>query len=162
LAVAMGLRFMGLANEIVNLAFGLILGSAAVACALAFGLGGRETAHQSLQRWVNERKNKNPPTNPPEEPCPARATAPCKRRMPSTPAGRRGPNMKDKQRGPRHQAAAPQQEAFMNKTARQNVPSEHADDRWPKAPTHADKGTGVMPMPDEAPDVAGRARRGRA
>src|SRR5690606_19044573 len=44
LAVAMGLRFMGLANEIVNLAFGLILGSAAVACALAFGLGGRETA----------------------------------------------------------------------------------------------------------------------
>ncbi|CAP40955.1 hypothetical protein [Bordetella petrii] len=50
----------------------------------------------------------------------------------------------------------------MNKTARQNVPSEHADDRWPKAPTHADKGTGVMPMPDEAPDVAGRARRGRA
>jgi len=66
LAVAMGLRFMGLANEIVNLAFGLILGSAAVACALAFGLGGRETAHQLLQRWVNERKNKNPPTNPPE------------------------------------------------------------------------------------------------
>jgi len=58
LAVAMGLRFMGLANEIVNLAFGLILGSAAVACALAFGLGGRETAHQLLQRWVNERKAK--------------------------------------------------------------------------------------------------------
>jgi len=66
LAVAMGLRFMGLANEIVNLAFGLILGSAAVACALAFGLGGRETAHQLLQRWLNERKNKNPPTNRPE------------------------------------------------------------------------------------------------
>lgn len=59
LAVAMGLRFMGLANEIVNLAFGLILGSAAVACALAFGLGGRETAHQVLQRWLSERKNKS-------------------------------------------------------------------------------------------------------
>lgn len=52
LSVAIGLRFMGLANEIVNLAFGLILGSAAVACALAFGLGGRETAHQLLQRWL--------------------------------------------------------------------------------------------------------------
>lgn len=52
LAVAIGLRFMGLANEIVHLAFGLILGSAAVACALAFGLGGRETAHQLLQKWT--------------------------------------------------------------------------------------------------------------
>ncbi|GAA4332577.1 hypothetical protein GCM10023144_22790 [Pigmentiphaga soli] len=52
LAVAIGLRFMGLANEIVNLAFGLILGSAAVACALAFGLGGRETAHRLLERWT--------------------------------------------------------------------------------------------------------------
>jgi len=52
LAVAIGLRFMGLANEIVNLAFGLILGSAAVACALAFGLGGRQTAHELLQKWM--------------------------------------------------------------------------------------------------------------
>jgi len=60
LAIAMGLRFMGLANEIVNLAFGLILGSAAVACALAFGLGGRETAHQVLQRWLSERGTRLP------------------------------------------------------------------------------------------------------
>lgn len=52
LAVAMGLRFMGLANEIVILGFGLILGSAAVACALAFGLGGRPTAHKLLERWT--------------------------------------------------------------------------------------------------------------
>ena len=50
LAVAMGLRFMGLANEIVNLAFGLILGSAAIACALAFGLGGRDAAAKFLDR----------------------------------------------------------------------------------------------------------------
>jgi hypothetical protein len=49
LAVAMGLRFMGLANDIVNLAFGLILGSAAVACALAFGLGGRNAAARLLE-----------------------------------------------------------------------------------------------------------------
>lgn len=59
LAVAMGLRFMGLANEIVNLAFGLILGSAAVACALAFGLGGRETAHRLLQSWVDRHCKKD-------------------------------------------------------------------------------------------------------
>lgn len=52
LAVAIGLRFMGLANEIVNLAFGLILGAAAVACALAFGLGGRATAHKLLEKWL--------------------------------------------------------------------------------------------------------------
>lgn len=53
LSTAMGLRFMGLANEIVNLAFGLILGSAAVACALAFGLGGRATANKLLERWTD-------------------------------------------------------------------------------------------------------------
>src|SRR3546814_13428874 len=52
LAVAIGLRFMGLANEIVNLAFGLILGAAAVAVAIAFGLGGRATAHKLLERWT--------------------------------------------------------------------------------------------------------------
>ncbi len=54
LATAMGLRFMGLANDIVNLAFALILGSAAVAAAIAFGIGGRETAHQLLQKWLND------------------------------------------------------------------------------------------------------------
>lgn len=52
LAVAMGLRFMGLANEIVIIAFASILGSAAVACALAFGLGGRPTAHKLLDKWT--------------------------------------------------------------------------------------------------------------
>lgn len=50
----------------------------------------------------------------------------------------------------------------MNKTARQAIPAEHADDRWPKQPANVNKGTDTMPMPDEAPDVAGRPRRGRA
>lgn len=68
LAIAIGLRFMGLANEIVNLAFGLILGSAAVACALAFGLGGRETAHQLLQKWLAQGKLGVGKTNPPAKP----------------------------------------------------------------------------------------------
>ncbi|WP_185829278.1 mechanosensitive ion channel [Sphingomonas ginkgonis] len=50
---AMGLTFMGLADQIVMLAFGLILGSAAVACALAFGLGGRDAAARFLERQMD-------------------------------------------------------------------------------------------------------------
>lgn len=42
LVIAMGLRAMGIADDIVNLAFRLTLG--AVAFALSFGLGGREAA----------------------------------------------------------------------------------------------------------------------
>jgi hypothetical protein len=52
LAGAMALRQMGLANEIINLAFGLLLGAIAVASALAFGLGGRELAGRQLQDWL--------------------------------------------------------------------------------------------------------------
>ncbi len=52
LAGAMALRQMGLANEIINLAFGLLLGAIAVAAALAFGLGGRDIAGRQLEGWV--------------------------------------------------------------------------------------------------------------
>ncbi|HUM71522.1 MAG TPA: hypothetical protein PLK31_22070, partial [Chloroflexota bacterium] len=52
LAIAMALRQLGLADEILNLAFGLILGAIALAAALAFGLGGREVAGQELSRMV--------------------------------------------------------------------------------------------------------------
>ncbi|WP_135213050.1 mechanosensitive ion channel [Vitreimonas flagellata] len=51
LATAVGLRFMGLANDIIVLAFGLILGSVAVAVAIAFGIGGRDAAKKLLDRW---------------------------------------------------------------------------------------------------------------
>jgi hypothetical protein len=51
LAGAMALRQMGMAPEIVNLAFGLALGGIAVAIALAFGLGGQEVAGQLLREW---------------------------------------------------------------------------------------------------------------
>ncbi|MFN3389546.1 MAG: mechanosensitive ion channel, partial [Allosphingosinicella sp.] len=64
LAVAMGLRFMGLANEIVIIAFAAIIGSAAVACALAFGLGGRPTAHKLLERWTESNAPPAPPSRP--------------------------------------------------------------------------------------------------
>ncbi|MFC7498414.1 mechanosensitive ion channel [Enterovirga sp. GCM10030262] len=64
LAVAMGLRFMGLANEIVIIAFASIIGSAAVACALAFGLGGRPTAHKLLEQWTEGNRAPKPPARP--------------------------------------------------------------------------------------------------
>jgi len=51
LFTAIGLTFMGLADNIVQMAFGLILGAAAVATALAFGLGGRDAAARILERW---------------------------------------------------------------------------------------------------------------
>ncbi|MGI8706010.1 MAG: mechanosensitive ion channel [Sphingomicrobium sp.] len=54
LFTAIGLTFMGLADQIVILAFGLILGSAAVAVALAFGLGGRDAAARLLERYADE------------------------------------------------------------------------------------------------------------
>jgi hypothetical protein len=53
LFTAIGLTFMGLADQIVMLAFGLILGSAAVATAIAFGLGGREAAGRVANRWAD-------------------------------------------------------------------------------------------------------------
>ena len=53
LFTAIGLTFMGLADAIVQMAFGLILGSAAVAAALAFGLGGRDAAARTLERWAD-------------------------------------------------------------------------------------------------------------
>ncbi len=53
LVVAMGLRAMGVADDIVNLAFGLTLGAIAVAIALAFGLGGREAAGRVADRWAS-------------------------------------------------------------------------------------------------------------
>ncbi len=54
LVIAMGLRAMGIADDIVNLAFGLVLGAVAIAAALAFGLGGRTAAGKVTERWADE------------------------------------------------------------------------------------------------------------
>lgn len=51
LFLAISLRYMGIADDIVNLAFGLILGAVAVAFALSFGLGGREAAGEQMKRF---------------------------------------------------------------------------------------------------------------
>jgi len=50
-ASAMGLGEMGLADDIIVLAFGLTLGAIAVALAIAFGLGGRDAAAQITSKW---------------------------------------------------------------------------------------------------------------
>jgi len=61
LFTAIGLTFMGLADQIVMLAFGLILGSAAIATAIAFGLGGRDAAARILDRWADKAGPSSPP-----------------------------------------------------------------------------------------------------
>lgn len=48
LFIAMGLRYMGLADSIINLAFGAVVIGGAAAAALAFGLGGRDAAAKML------------------------------------------------------------------------------------------------------------------
>lgn len=54
LVLAMGLRAMGIADDIVNLAFALVLGAIAVAVAIAFGVGGRDAAGRIANRWADQ------------------------------------------------------------------------------------------------------------
>jgi len=57
--LSFALHTMGIAESIVNLAFGLTLGAIAVAFALSFGLGGREAAGKQMQSFfdnVNKKK----------------------------------------------------------------------------------------------------------
>ncbi|WP_315077937.1 mechanosensitive ion channel [Acinetobacter guillouiae] len=64
LVIAMGLKAMGIADSIVNLAFGLTLGSVAVAFALAFGLGGRQPAERVLTDLIDKAKKEANKPNP--------------------------------------------------------------------------------------------------
>ena len=58
LVLAMGLKAMGLADNIVSMAFGFTLGSVAVAAALAFGLGGRDAAKSIADDWARKIKER--------------------------------------------------------------------------------------------------------
>lgn len=62
LGTAIGLRYMGLADDIINLAFGLILGAAALAAALAFGLGGRQAAARLTDKIAAQTTTGSPPS----------------------------------------------------------------------------------------------------
>ncbi|WP_151714436.1 mechanosensitive ion channel [Acinetobacter bereziniae] len=64
LVIAMGLKAMGIADSIVNLAFGLTLGSVAIAFALAFGLGGRQPAERVLTDLIDKAKQQANQPNP--------------------------------------------------------------------------------------------------
>lgn len=70
LTAAMALREMGIANEIINLAFGLGFGAIALAAALAFGLGGREPAGDLFRELVERFRSSGPTpaSGPPEGP----------------------------------------------------------------------------------------------
>ncbi|NJL84195.1 MAG: mechanosensitive ion channel [Chloroflexaceae bacterium] len=57
-AIPMALDQMGVASNIVNLAFGLLFGAVAVAIALAFGLGSRDVAGEQVRDWLNSFKNR--------------------------------------------------------------------------------------------------------
>jgi hypothetical protein len=56
LITAMALKQMGVASNIVDLAFGLLTGAIAVAIAVAFGLGGKDIASQQLREWLESFK----------------------------------------------------------------------------------------------------------
>jgi hypothetical protein len=54
IALFMALQHVGVAEEIVTAAFTLILGAAALAVGLAFGLGNRELAGEITRRWYEQ------------------------------------------------------------------------------------------------------------
>jgi hypothetical protein len=58
-SAALALRQTGIAEDIVNLAFGILLGTFAVAAALAFGLGARDIAARELDNWLKSFQGKS-------------------------------------------------------------------------------------------------------
>jgi mechanosensitive ion channel-like protein len=76
ISLFMALQQVGVAEEIVTAAFTLILGAAALAVGLAFGLGNRELAGEITRRWYEEGQRRDrrrsdsfgPNTPPGDEP----------------------------------------------------------------------------------------------
>lgn len=56
--LAMGLKTMGMADDIINLAFGITLGTIAITVALSFGLGGRPAAGKQMEKILNRFNSK--------------------------------------------------------------------------------------------------------
>lgn len=52
--LAIGLRTMGIADDIINLAFGISLGTVALTIILSFGLGGREAAGKQMEKILDK------------------------------------------------------------------------------------------------------------
>jgi len=53
-AIVVAVNQIGIATELVNTLFMAVVGAVALALALAFGLGGRDTASQIVQRWYSQ------------------------------------------------------------------------------------------------------------
>ncbi|OPY69339.1 MAG: hypothetical protein A4E57_01230 [Syntrophorhabdaceae bacterium PtaU1.Bin034] len=60
LALAFALQNLGIANQIIIVAFTLLFGSIAVAAAIAFGVGSRATAGREVDDWVRRLKGGKP------------------------------------------------------------------------------------------------------
>ena len=52
--LAMGLKTMGIGDDIINMAFGISLATVAITIALSFGLGGRAAAGKQMERILNK------------------------------------------------------------------------------------------------------------
>lgn len=66
-AAAFSLREIGVANDIINLAFGITLGAMGIAAALAFGLGSKEIAGREVDRFLSNMRSQEVLAEP-EEP----------------------------------------------------------------------------------------------
>lgn len=58
LAGAIALRQLGVADEIIVIAFGVLVGAIALTGVVAFGLGGRDLAARELSEWIDKMKKK--------------------------------------------------------------------------------------------------------
>ncbi len=58
LAGAIALQQLGVADEIIIIAFGVLIGAIALTGVIAFGLGGRDVASRELSTWVDDLKKK--------------------------------------------------------------------------------------------------------
>ena len=63
LFVAMGLKYMGNADSIIELGFGALVVGGAAAAALAFGLGGRDAAARTLDRLSDKAQAPSEPSS---------------------------------------------------------------------------------------------------
>lgn len=57
--LAIGLSTMGIADDIINLAFGLTLGTIALTIVLSFGLGGREAGGKQMEKIISKFNKKD-------------------------------------------------------------------------------------------------------
>lgn len=59
-AIVVAVNQIGIAETLINTLFMAVVGAAALAAGLAFGLGGRDTAGQVVQRWYRRAQDESP------------------------------------------------------------------------------------------------------